>query len=112
MLNRRTRTLLQMSNRLLKPEIPTRVCKSQKGNQAKQAFYYDKTATDLKPLSDGDVVRMKPQDRDKKFIKAQAEKQVDIRSYRVKTEDGRVFRRNRKDLHKTREDYNTYDNTL
>ena len=59
-----------MSNRLLKPEIPTRVCKSQKANQAKQAFYYDKTATDLKPLSDGDVVRVKPKDRDKKFIKA------------------------------------------
>ena len=112
MLNRRTRTLLPMSNRLLKPEIPTGVYKSQKANQAEQAFYYDKTAKDLKPLSDGDVVRVKPQDTDKKFIKAKVEKQVDIRSYRVKTEVGRVFRRNRKDLHKTPEHYNTYDNTL
>ena len=112
MLNRRTRTLLPMSNRLLKPEIPTGVYKSQKANQAKQAFYYDKTAKDLKPLSDGDVVRVKPQDTDKKFIKAKVEKQVDIRSYRVKTEDGREFRRNRKDLHKTPEDYNTYGNIL
>ena len=80
-----------MSNRLLKPEIRTRVYKSQKANQAKQAFYYDTTAKDLKPLSDGDVVRVKPQDTDKKFIKAKVEKQVDIRSYRVKTEDGREF---------------------
>ena len=42
-----------------KPEIPTGVYKSQKANQAEQAFYYDKTAKDLKPLSDGDVVRLK-----------------------------------------------------
>ena len=101
-LNRRKRTLLSMSNRLLKPEIPIGVYKSQNDNQAKQAFYYDKTAKDPKALSDGDVVRMKPQDTDKKFIKAKVEKQVNIRS----------FRRNRKDLHKTPEDYNTYDNTL
>ena len=60
MLNRRKKTLLPMSNRLLKPEIPTRVHRSQKDNQAKQAFYYDKTAKDLKALSDGDVVRVKP----------------------------------------------------
>ena len=58
------------------------------------------------------MVRVKPRDTDKKFIKAKVEKQVDIRSYRVKTEDGRVFRRNRKDLHKTPEEYNTYDDTL
>ena len=44
MLNRQTRTLLPMSSSLLKPEIPTRVQKSQKAVQAKQSFYYDKTA--------------------------------------------------------------------
>ena len=112
MLNRRKRTLLPISNRLIKPEISTAVYKSQKANQAKQAFYYDKTAKDLKPISDGDVVRVKPHDIDENFIKAKVEKQVHIRSHRVKTEDGRVFRRKRKDLHKTLEDYNTYDNTL
>ena len=99
MLSRRKRTLLPMSNRLLKPEIPIGVYKSQNDNQAKQAFYYDKTAKDLKALSDDDVVIVKPLDTDKKFIKAKVEKQVDIRS----------FRRNRKDLHKTPEDYNTYE---
>ncbi|XP_015772054.1 PREDICTED: uncharacterized protein LOC107350336 [Acropora digitifera] len=51
MLNRRTRTLMPISNRLLKPEIPTGVYKPQRANQAKQAFYYDKTAKDLKSLS-------------------------------------------------------------
>ena len=112
MLNRRKMTPLPMSNRLLTPAIPTGVYKSQKDNEAKQAFYYDKTAKDLKALSDGDAVRLKPQDTGKKFIKAKVEKQVDIRSYRVKTEDGIVFRRNRKHLHKTPEDYNTFENTL
>ena len=48
------------------------------------------------------MVRVKPLDTNKKFIKAKVEKQVDIRS----------FKRNRKDLYKTPEDYNTYDNTL
>ena len=95
MLHRRTRTLLPMCNRLLKPEIPTEVYKSQKPNQGKQPFYFDKTAKDMKPLSDRDVVRVKPQDTDKKFIKAKVEKQVDIRSYRVQTEDGRVFKQKR-----------------
>ena len=55
---------------------------------------------------------MKLQDTDKKFTKAKVEKQFDIRSYRGKREGGRVFRRNRKDLHKTPEDYKTYDNPL
>ena len=41
MLNRRIRILLPISNRLLKPEIPTGVYKSQKANQAKHVFYYD-----------------------------------------------------------------------
>ena len=78
-----------MSNRLLKSEIPTGVYKSQNASQAKQAFYYDKTAKDLKPLADG-CGRTETHDTDKKFIKAKVEKQVDIRSYRVETEDGRV----------------------
>ena len=59
-----------MSNRLLKPDIPIGVYKSQKDNQTKQAFYCDRTAKDLKSLSDGEVVRVKRQDTDKKFIKA------------------------------------------
>ena len=53
MLKQRTRTLLPMSNRLLKPEVPSGVFKTQNANQAKQAFYYDNTAKDLQPLKDG-----------------------------------------------------------
>lgn len=105
MLNRRTRTLLPMSKRLFQPEIPTGIQLAQRETQAKQAYYYDRSAKELKPLKEGDVVRVKPKESEKKFIKAQVEKQVDIRSYNIRTEDGRCFRRNRKHLHKTTENF-------
>ena len=50
---------------------------------------------------------MKPKAHDhaKRWVKAQVEKQVDVRSYAVRTEDGRQYRRNRKHLHKSRETF-------
>ena len=54
------------------------------------------------------MVRVKPQQRDPKFIKAKVQKQVDVRSYQIRTEDGgRIFQRNRKHLHKTPEHYSS-----
>ena len=38
-------------------------------------------------------------------MKAQVEKQVDVRSYAVRTEGGRQYRRNRKHLRKSRETF-------
>ena len=43
-------------------------------------------------------MRVKPTDRSGRWYKARVEKQVDVRSYDVRNEDGRVFRRNRKHL--------------
>ena len=50
---------------------------------------------------------MKPKTHDyaKRWVKAQVEKQVDMRSYAVRTEDGRQYRRNRKHLCKSRETF-------
>ena len=50
---------------------------------------------------------MKPKAHDhaKRWVKAQVEKQVDVRSYAVRTEDGRQYRRNRKNLHKRQETF-------
>lgn len=45
----------------------------------------------LEPLKDGDIVRVKPREKDNRWIMAKVEKQVDVRSYQVKKEDGRVF---------------------
>jgi len=69
MLNRRTRTLLPMSNRLLHKEISSGVQQSRKFNQAKQAFCYDKNAKELQPLVEGDVVRVRPKVSDKSSSK-------------------------------------------
>ena len=43
---------------------------------------------------------MLPSPQAQKWKKAQVEDQVDVRSYSVRTEDGRVFRRNRRHLRK------------
>ena len=43
---------------------------------------------------------MLPSSQARKWKKARVEDQVDVRSYAVRTEDGRVFRRNRRHLKK------------
>ena len=68
-----------------------------------QAKYYNISAKELPPLNNGEVVRVKPTDRSGRWYKARVEKQVDVRSYDVRTEDGRVFRRNRRHLRSSKE---------
>ena len=68
-----------------------------------QAKYYNISAKELPPLSSGDVVRVKPTDRSGRWYKARVEQQADVRSYDVRTEDGRVFRRNRRHLRSSKE---------
>ena len=62
MLNRRTRTLLPTAASLLEPrhvDIKSERSKL-KTRQDNQATYYNRSAKDLPPLCEGDVVRMKP----------------------------------------------------
>ena len=74
-----------------------------KVGQERQAKYYNKSARDLKPLKEGDVIRMKPYKKgDKSWKKGVVEKACGTRSYEVSTESG-VFRRNRVDLRKSME---------
>ena len=67
--------------------------------------YYNRNAKELPSLAEGDIVRIKPQAADGKhrWIKAQVEGQVNVRSYAVRTEDERLFRRNRKHLRTSKE---------
>ena len=75
----------------------------QRASKSKQG--YDKTAKDLKPLDEGDTVRMKPYRLgDKKWQKGVFCEKLDERSYRVDKGDG-VYRRNRVQLRKTMEDF-------
>ncbi len=100
---RRTRSRIPMTSKLLKPETVTNAETKLKESKAKQAYYYDKEAKELKPLHEGDTVRVQPNKGKSKWIQATVQRQVDVRSYEVATEDGRIFRRNRRHLRKTSE---------
>ena len=66
----------------------------------RQTYYYNRGTRELSPLRKGDAVVMLPSPQARKWKKAQVEDQVDVRSYAVRTEDGRVFQRNRRHLKK------------
>ena len=103
---RRTKTLLPTSNQLLKPRVPDEVDQKLKLQKAKQGLYYNRNAKELEPLRPGDIVRLHPQrskfGKKQEWAQARVEEKVDIRSYQVRTEDGRVYRRNRRHLRKSR----------
>ena len=98
MFGRQTRTLIPTTTELLKPKIVEDVRGKLFKRKQLQAKYYNISAKELPPLNNGEVVRVKPTDRSGRWYKARVEKQVDVRSYDVRNEDGRVFRRNRKHL--------------
>jgi hypothetical protein len=101
---RRTRTLLPMTKNLLQPKkIECEINKKQiQGQQEKQQIYYNNGAKDLKPLEEGDVVRLHPFVRDQVWKKGKVLKRLDERSYDIQTENG-VLRRNRVHVKKTNE---------
>ncbi|PAA47069.1 hypothetical protein BOX15_Mlig004214g7 [Macrostomum lignano] len=72
---------------------------------SKQAFYYNRTARDLRPFKEGDQVWM--QEDQRQWIPAEIVK-PDVtdpdRSYKVQTATGREFRRNRRFLAKRNTD--------
>ena len=68
-------------------------------------MYYNRGAKVLQPLQEGDVVRVRPFNRRSKWFKARVDQHVDVRSYNVRTEDGRLYRRNRSHLYKVPERY-------
>ena len=91
MFGQRTRTLIPATSELLKQklvdDIPGKLLKKKK----LQAKYYNYGAKELPHLSNGEVVRVKPTGRSSQWHKAQVKQQVDVRSYEVRMEDGRVL---------------------
>lgn len=84
-------------HRLLLPQNigPQRIVKSLQIKQDKSKALYDQTGKDLPPLEEGDKDRIRP-GREKLWRKAE----VLPRSYIVKDERGRVYRRNRQQIKK------------
>jgi hypothetical protein len=78
---------------LPQPVEPERVVKALKVRQEKAKGNYDERARDLPPLQVGDRVRIRP-NQDREWRKAE----VLPRSYVVKDEQGRVYRRNRRQI--------------
>ena len=80
---------------LLKPTTtPAGVLEKRLKKKERQIYYYNRGTRELSPLRKGDAVITLPCPQARKWKKAQVEDQVDVRSYAVRTEDGRVFRRN------------------
>ena len=103
----RTKTRLPTSNQLLEPKLPEEVCQKLKLQKAKESLYYNKGAKELEELRPGDIVWLQPSTsqigKKKDWTQARVEGKVDIRSYQVRTEDARVYRRNRRHLRHTHE---------
>ena len=102
---RRTKTLVPTSSRLLVPGLVHGVSHKLKERKAKQAYYDDRGAKELNRLKPGDVVCVKLRPNSKEWTRAAVDKEVDIRSYQVRTEYGRTYRRNRRHLRQTREPF-------
>ena len=103
MFSRRTRTLIPTTSELLKPKIVENISGKLLKRKQIQAKHYNISAKELPPLGTGEIVRVKPADRSGQWFKARVEQQVDVRSYEVWTEDGKIFRRNRRHLRNSME---------
>ncbi|KAK3731844.1 hypothetical protein QZH41_020210 [Actinostola sp. cb2023] len=106
LMNRRTKTLLPTTKRLLQPRVYYADKKQSqlKQRQERQRAIYDKNARDLPPLCEGDTVRMKPfRPGERIWRKAIVTEKLDDRSYYVASQDGGTYRRNRQHLNKSRE---------
>ena len=101
--SRRTRTLLPTPEILLQPEVVTNVTEDIKLKRQKAKLQYDKTAKEFPELAIGQTVRMQPTVRGASWRKATNLKKIGEQSYLVQTEEGDVYRRNRKFLKETTE---------
>ncbi|KAL9979645.1 hypothetical protein ACROYT_G017335 [Oculina patagonica] len=102
LMGRRLRTPIPVTEDMLKPQLydPEEVLPKLKERQRKQKMHHDKTAKELPPLKEGEVVRVK---EGRKWNPARVTQVLPSpRSYKVETENGE-YRRNRRHLLKTGE---------
>jgi len=106
LMSRQLRSILPCTESQLIPKVvdPQEVKKYKQMSQQRQKWYHDRGAHPLKPLQEGDFVRIdKYCDRNWKpaVVERACEQE---RSYVVRTEDGAQYRRNRRHLRHTHED--------
>ena len=102
LMGRRVRTFIPVTEEMLKPQLydPEKVLPKLTDRQRKQKVQHDRTAKELPPLKEGEVVRLKEGNKWKPARVTQI--LPSPRSYQVETEK-RVYRRNRRHLLKTEE---------
>ena len=105
MFGRRTRTLLPNFKELLEGKLVRDVRERKLQRKEVQTRYFNRIVKELPSLTEGNVVRMKPKalNGKQRWAKAQVQQQVNVRSYAVRTEDGRLFRRNCRHLRQSKE---------
>ena len=102
LMNRRLRSLLPITQTLLKPKVISRkrVREKLSKKQRKQKYFYDKRSRDLTQLNPGDTIRVQRENKWEPCIVTDHANTP--RSYHVRTERGE-YRRNHKHLIKTNE---------
>ena len=105
LMGRRTKTTLPTSEILLKLKLVRNVRSNLKEKRLKQKYFYDKSARTLPPIHVGDDVRIR---RGKYWEHGHVTEQSNApRSFLVQSR-GQMYRRNRRDLLKTRETFPNY----
>ena len=104
LMGRRLKSLLPSSNDQLKPGYINHkaVRKNLMQGQSTSKQYYDKNTKSLPPLSEGQSCRVQ---FGKIWKPAIILEKYGDRSYKVRTEDGAVYHRNRRYINKTRENF-------
>src|SRR5690606_25726391 len=94
---RRTRTLLPTHPSQLLPELHNAhmVSSALSAEKQRQAVIYNEHSKVLPPLAQQQIVRMRIDDKTQHWVKARVIRELGARSYLLRTEDGREFRRNR-----------------
>ena len=109
---RPTRTLLPIKDSLFPVPGRSKNINSTKRAQQTQAFYYNRSAHTKPQLNLNQTVRIKL-NSESDWVKGQVVEILPFRSYNVKTENGRIYRRNRRHIRFSNEppveDYNTDD---
>ena len=95
--SRRTKTLLPVSDQLLKPKVVENVAANLKNERDRQKRYYDQHTASLPKLDKGDHV-MAQKDPKANWQPAIVKKEIAPRSYLITDNNDRVFRRNRSHL--------------
>ena len=105
MFGRHMRTLLPISQQLLKPEIQKGVSEKLKERKQLHSKFFNRGSKELAELQKNDIVRIQPSKYDHvgRWRKGKVLRKFDVRSYLVRREDGTVLRRNRKFLRISKE---------